>query len=172
MTREHVHKRNYVIRDFTGPPKLLPLPIGAASSPYTPVPKAVRFEATQNDEIRRQDLTTVAFLPYPAGYPSDDPDNFIHEIRSHYLDDRFEQWQVLVGFYKTMSAILRHDNQSGYKATRFRASIRSNCCRMQYGQWPISQSGLHGSYITTSTSRRGSFAEYSRPAVSSRCGKT
>ena len=82
-----------------------------ASSPHTSVPKAVQFEATQNDEVRRPDLTTVAIHPYPAGYLSDDPGNLISEIRSHYLDAHETACdEILVNFSKTMTCILRHDN--------------------------------------------------------------
>ena len=63
MSREQVHKLNYVTRDPAGPPKPPPLLIGMASSPHTSVPKAVQFGATQNDEVRRPDLTTVAIQP-------------------------------------------------------------------------------------------------------------
>ena len=92
-----------------GPPRLPPSRIGMASSlqllvtdvmpkPRPEPPNSIPFTMV---EVLRPDLTTIAIHPYEPTVN----EASINEIRNHYLDDRFDQWQVSVSFSKTMSAI-------------------------------------------------------------------
>ena len=100
-----------------------------ASPPQLLVSKAMpKHRPTQNSislsvaNVFRLDLTTIAIHPFEA----DINEEHIAEIRSHYLDEHFEDWQVLVGFSKTMSAILRHAIGPATKATKSFVLTRRN----------------------------------------------
>ena len=82
-------------------------------------------------EVRRPDLTTIATHPYEPTVNQAS----IAESRSHYLDDHFEDWQVLVSSSKTMSAILRHGNQFGYKSNTVSCVDKEKW--LQNVKWPM-----------------------------------
>ena len=140
VIREQVHEQIYATRVPDGPPRPPPGPIGMASSPEVLVSKALpkprpqppNANTTTVDEVRRKDLTTIAIHPYEPGSIAD----YIFEIRSHHLDPRYTECdEILMGFSKTMTCILRNVNHSAGKGEKVSCVDKTNW--MHNIIWPM-----------------------------------